>query len=142
MKFYIATSLLRAKDHNIVRDALLDLGHTITYDWTTHGNVKCTTIENLKRVSQNELLGVKKADILIVLIPGGQGTHVELGAALATNKKIILLSQEEKYFLPCKDTCAFYHDPNCIHVVSSLDNLIPLIEAINATEKEKTFANI
>ncbi|HEU64123.1 MAG: hypothetical protein KR126chlam4_00048 [Candidatus Anoxychlamydiales bacterium] len=142
MKFYIATSLLRAKDHNIVRDALLDLGHTITYDWTTHGNVKCTTIENLKRVSQNELLGVKKADILVVLIPGRHGTHVELGAALASDKKIILLSQEEKYFVPCDDTNAFYHHPNCIHVVSSLSNLNPLFDAINNLHKEEALSNL
>ena len=142
MKFYIATSLLRAKDHNIVRDALIDLGHTLTYDWTTHGSVKCTTTENLRKVSQNELNGIKGADLLIVLIPGGQGTHVELGAALASNKKIILFSSEEKYFLPCKDTCAFYHDPSCNHVVSSLNNLLPLFDAINAIEKEEAFSNI
>ncbi len=142
MKFYIATSLARAKDHNIVRDALVEQGHTLTYDWTTHGSVKCTTTENLKRVSQNELNGIKGADILIVLIPGGHGTHVELGAALASNKKIILLSQDKKYFLPCEDTCAFYHDPNCKHIVSSLSNLNPLFDVINATEKDKAFANI
>ncbi|NGX48674.1 MAG: hypothetical protein K940chlam5_00264 [Candidatus Anoxychlamydiales bacterium] len=142
MKFYIATSLARAKDHNIVRDALMDLGHTLTYDWTTHGSVKCTTPEKLRLVCQQELLGIKRADLLIVLIPGGFGTHVELGATIATNKKIILFSSEEKYFLPCKDTCAFYHDPSCKHIVSSLSNLNPLFNAINAAEKEKTFANI
>lgn len=142
MKFYIATSLLRAKDHNIVRDALMDLGHTLTYDWTTHGSVKCTTTENLRKVSQNELTGIKKADLLIVLIPGGHGTHVELGTAIATNKKIILFSQDKKYFLPCNDTCAFYHDPTCKHIVSSLSNLNPLFDVINATEKDKAFANI
>ncbi|NGX51917.1 MAG: hypothetical protein KR126chlam5_00207 [Candidatus Anoxychlamydiales bacterium] len=142
MKFYIATSLLRAKDHNIVRDALIELGHTLTYDWTTHGNVKCTTTENLRKVSNKELNGIKGADILIVLIPGGFGTHVELGAALAANKKIILFSQDEKYFLPSKDTCAFYHDPSCLHIVSSLDNLSEIFDALNATEKEKPFSNI
>ncbi len=140
MKFYIATSLSRAKEHNIVRDALLNQGLTLTYDWTKHGSVKCTTCENLRAVSENELKGVLEADILIVLIPGGHGTHVELGAALAHGKKIILHSMEEKYFMPCPDTCAFYHHPNCKFVVSTLDDLTPLIDEINNINQEAAFS--
>lgn len=140
MKFYIATSISRANEHNIVRDYLLDRGFQLTYDWTTHGSVKCTTRENLRTVAENEFNGVKEADFLIVLLPGGHGTHVELGAALAYNKRVILHSMEEKYFMPCPDTCAFYHHPNCRHVVSSLNDLEPLFNEIKNINQQAAFS--
>jgi len=37
MKYYIATKLHNTANHNIVRDALNRIGHTITYDWTGRG---------------------------------------------------------------------------------------------------------
>ena len=40
MKYYIATGIKRAKEHNLIRNALNKLGHMITYDWTIHGSVK------------------------------------------------------------------------------------------------------
>jgi hypothetical protein len=115
-RFYIATSLSRAKDHNTVRDHLMGMGHELTYDWTLHGSVKSTTIENLKKVADKELEGIRSADFVVVLLPGGFGTHVELGAAIAWEKRIILHSQERDVFMPCEKTNAFYH-PEGIHKI-------------------------
>ena len=77
MKYYIATSIKRAKEHNLIRDALNEFGHQITYDWTVHGSVKNTSLELLKKVGQAEIEGVKYADFMVVLLPGGNGTHPE-----------------------------------------------------------------
>jgi nucleoside 2-deoxyribosyltransferase len=37
-----------------------------------------------------ELAGIREADVLLVLLPGGCGTHVEIGAALALGKPVII----------------------------------------------------
>lgn len=108
MKCYIATSLKRAKEHNHIRDALTAAGHTLTYDWTTHGSVKNISIEKLAQVGHNEMRGVLEADALIILLPGGKGTHVELGMGIALGKPIILHSECHRPFSLGEEICAFY----------------------------------
>ena len=58
-----------------------------------------------------ELTGVVSADAVIVLWPGGRGTHVELGAALALGKRVFLMSEVLDHHRATKETCAFYHHP-------------------------------
>ena len=41
-------------------------------------------------MAQQEIEAIRNADVLIVLLPGGLGTHVEIGAALALGKPVIL----------------------------------------------------
>lgn len=108
-KYYIATSLSRAKDHNFVRDILSGLGHELTYDWTIHGSVKTTTLELLAQVARKEFEGVQASDFIVVLLPGGFGTHVEVGAAIAWGKKLILHSEDDEVFKASEKTNAFYH---------------------------------
>ena len=79
MNYYIATSLSRMTAHNVVRDALKKCGHEISYDWTLHGSVKSVSKERLREVAELELDGISKADFVVVLLPGGNGTHLELG---------------------------------------------------------------
>lgn len=112
MKYYIATSLLRMTAHNVVRDQLKILGHEISYDWTSHGNVKSTSKERLKEVAILELDGVSEADVVIVLLPGGGGTHIELGFAIAKGKKVFLHSEDSLAFELGPQTNAFYHHPD------------------------------
>jgi len=112
VKYYIATSLARAKSHNLVRDALNGFGHEISYDWTLHGSVKSISIDRLQEVAILELEGVLQADFVVVLLPGGKGTHLELGFAIAKDKKIFLHSEEPLPFELGPETCAFYHHPD------------------------------
>jgi len=90
MKFYIATSLDNAEQHNAVRDALVAQGHTITHDWTQCGVDKGPSVEELRKRGDADIEGVLQADLLIVLLPGGKGTHVELGLMIA--KMVVLES--------------------------------------------------
>lgn len=129
-KFYIATSLSRANHHNFVRDLLVQRGHELTYDWSVHGSVKSTTVEKLNQVAHKELEGVLSADFVLILLPGGHGTHFELGAALATGKNVILHSQEEYFFEPCEKTCAFYHHNDISRIVCSFNDLELHLDAI------------
>jgi hypothetical protein len=111
VKFYIATGLANFKNHNIIRDELIRLGHEITYDWTVHGSVKEKGIEILQEKGMLEAKGVEDADFVVVLLPGGRGTHSELGMSIALKKKTIIWAQVENkdFFKACKKTCIFYH---------------------------------
>lgn len=116
MKAYIATRLERHADHNALRDALAEVGIGLSYDWSVHGPVWRDGLDRIKEVSCLEMDGVAQADVVIVLLPGGRGTHAELGMALATGKPVILNASEadhEAFFGAVPETCAFYHHPLC-----------------------------
>jgi hypothetical protein len=68
-------------------------------------------------VARREILGVVEADIVIVLLPGGRGTHAELGAALALAKPVALHTNDSGIFVG-PETCAFYHHPCVISMCS------------------------
>jgi nucleoside 2-deoxyribosyltransferase len=112
MKFYIATSLSRMSAHHMVRDALKQWGHEMSYDWTLHGSVKSVSKERLREVASLELDGVAEADFVIVLLPGGKGTHLELGFAIARGKRVFLHSEDSLVFELGPQTNAFYHHPD------------------------------
>lgn len=126
MKYYIATSLSRAPAYCLVRDALKTYGHEISYDWTVHGSVKSVSKERLREVASLELDGVAAAEFVVVLLPGGHGTHLEMGFAIARDKKVFLHSEDPLLFELGPQTNAFYHH----HDVTRL--LCPLTE-IGAT---------
>lgn len=120
MKFYIATSLSRMSAHQTVRDSLKRFGHEISYDWTLHGSVKSVSKERLREVASLELNGVSEADFVVVLLPGGHGTHLELGFAIAKEKKVFLHSEDPIIFELGPQTNAFYHHPDIIRLQCSL----------------------
>jgi nucleoside 2-deoxyribosyltransferase len=55
--------------------------------WTDQDDA---TPDGYAKIALAELAGVREADVLIVLLPGGYGTHVEIGAALGLGKPVIL----------------------------------------------------
>lgn len=130
-KFYIGTSLSRAKEHNFVRDLLKQRGHELTYDWTLHGNMKSTTVEILNTIAHKELEGLLSADFVVILLPGGHGTHFELGAAIAAGKNVIIHSEEKALFEPCQKTCAFYHFSDLSKVACPLEEIEDHLEALD-----------
>ena len=98
MKFYIASSL---KNYAQVRDLsrrLKDGGWEHTYDWTkhcsAHGPASEIDLTALKSIGRHEYKGILKSDVVIILTPQGRGTHVELGMAIALNKKVYLCHHE------------------------------------------------
>ncbi len=133
MKYYIATKLENHVNHNILRDLLTRLGHEITYDWTIHGPVFDKGIEEIERVNELEITGVKEAQVLIVLpncqefnIPTGRGTHVELGLALAWNKDIYMIGNKEIIKGSHKATTCFWHNKLIKHAEDNLDLIIQI----------------
>lgn len=114
MKIYIASSV-NNKDivmkwiEQISREPDLE----ITYNWATHG--KISDPKEQREVSIKEVIGVQQADLLLVLLPGGWGTHVEMGIALGLNKPVFLVSLNDKaedYMDLDNKTCTFHEHPN------------------------------
>lgn len=138
MKYYIATSLSRNLDHNKIRDFLNDLQHEISYDWTSHGSVKSVSKERLQQVATLELNGILESDFVVVLLPGGYGTHVELGYALAINKKIFLHSEDPSLFELGPQTNAFYHHPNLTRLCCPLKDVATEVHAELTCYSERT----
>ena len=130
MKYYIATSLSRAPAHHTVRNSLASLGHEISYDWTSHGNVKSVSKERLQEVGLLELEGISESDFIVVLLPGGHGTHLELGFAIAGGKRIFLHSEDPLVFELGPQTNAFYHHPEITHLHCPLADVAAAVQSL------------
>lgn len=123
VKYYIATKLENHSQHKEARKILDALGHTITHDWTHRGAVYMQGLERIREVAKVETDGVLSADFIVVLWPGGMGTHVEMGIAIGAHKPIIFVSDNEAHHEATTETCAFYHHP----LVRRIKNLSQLV---------------
>lgn len=131
MKYYIATKLDNQIAHNNLRDWLALHGHEITFDWTKQGAAWLRGIDAIREVAELEANGVLDADIVIVLWPGGRGTHVELGMAIAAGKRVLMFSPIEEHHTASPETCAFYHHP-LVELVRGEDELIDALKQLEA----------
>ena len=116
MRIYIATGLENFKQHNLLRDMLVGEGITLTYDWTVHGSVQ-NQPEDWAKYACLETQGVKDAHTVVAILPGGRGTHTEIGIALGMGKEVFLIGYDPME----KHTCIFYHHPKVLHFDSMLE---------------------
>lgn len=121
MRFYIASGLENAETVRRVAEVLKAAGHTHTYDWTEHGNVQNEGQERMTEVADLEKRGVLNADMVIVLLPGGRGTHVELGIGIGSDKDIIICAENEDLFMQDERTCAFYWGRSVRTAIGQID---------------------
>lgn len=111
MRFYIASSLDNAEQVKRVRDLLIEAGHVPSYDWTKHGSVQHGGPTLIAEVARLEANGVADADFVVGLLPGGRGTHVELGMAIALGKRVFLYGPKQVFDTTPhgKITCFYLH---------------------------------
>jgi hypothetical protein len=108
MKVYVASSL-----HNYVRVRQLqqrfrEAGHEITFDWTPYGEalgLTTPTDEEIGLIGLAEEEGVHNCDLLFMVHPARNGSHVEFGIARTAGKPIVCLEEmsvERKsfYYMP------------------------------------------
>ena len=124
MKFYIASGFHNKEKVKYVSEKLKRKGFIHTYDWTL--NERASTLEDLKKIGQLEKTAIFEADFVVVLLPAGKGSHIELGMALGQGKKIYLYSpnQEVDDF---KTTVTFYHLPEVEKFIGNIDDLVEMI---------------
>jgi len=112
MRFYIASGLENAQNVRVAARTLTELGHVHAYDWTRHGDVRSEGGERLAEVAAAELAAVTSSELVLVMLPGGCGTHTELGAALAApGDRQVWIYGDESFFASGGSTCAFYFHP-------------------------------
>ncbi|RZT22744.1 MULTISPECIES: group-specific protein [Fictibacillus] len=113
MKFYIASSF---KNKELVQKISIDirsqLGWKLTYDWTQ--NERAESIETLTEIGVKEFAGVLESDVVIVILPGGKGCHIEMGIALGS-KKLLFLYDPDRILNNLEDAAAFYFLPEIKH---------------------------
>lgn len=119
MKFYIGSSFKNSELVNYYSRVLEENGWQHTYNWANNV-IEYETFENLIEFSRLEQKGISDADVVIILLPGGRGTHIELGISLALNKKIYLCSNDKEDF-SCENTVNFYVLPEIQKLVGSAD---------------------
>ncbi|MEK4760731.1 group-specific protein [Viridibacillus sp. FSL E2-0187] len=125
MKFYIASSLKNIDQVRYVSKRLKNKGFIHTYDWTVNENV--TTLEELKVIGQKEKNAVIEADFVVVLLPAGKGSHIELGIAMGNDKKIYLYSPNKEVD-KIETTSTFYHLPEIEKCFGTIDELVDIID--------------
>lgn len=115
---YIATALENTAEFDHLRLFLRHAEIDVSYDWTRIPGFPPGTAAGNKEamawISREELRGVQDADFLVaILVPGKpqRGTHVEIGAALALGKQVILVGSEQAF-----RECAFYQHEQVMRV--------------------------
>lgn len=130
-KFYVASSFRNIEAVNYVTNQLIDKGYLHTYNWTRNAKSKeeqTITLEDLIEIGQNEKKAVMESDFVVVILPGGKGTHIELGIALGQKKKIFLYSPDCA-INNVDTTSTFYHLPEVEKCYGTLDELLDKIVA-------------
>ncbi|KPL58861.1 nucleoside 2-deoxyribosyltransferase [Rossellomorea vietnamensis] len=124
MKFYIASSFANKDLVRYVSHKLEQKGYTQTYDWTR--NERASTVKDLQRIGQNEKDAITDSKVVIIILPGGKGSHVELGMALGHGKRIILYSPNGE-INDFASTTTFYHLPEVEKCSGSIDELVEYV---------------
>lgn len=126
-RFYVATQKSRAANATALLEALHTRGWERTFDWTNHVD---SHPEGYSEIAVAELAGVRDADVLVVLLPGGLGTHVEIGAALALGKPVILHAPDRKT-LETPYPCVFHYHPRVKLLISEVVDVAAVLAAIS-----------
>lgn len=121
MKFYVASSFQNKEIVRVVSEKLKKNGWHHTYDWTQNNRV--CSLEALRKIGTLEKQAVADSDVVIVILPGGKGSHIELGMAIAWQKQTFLYSPNFEA-MDMETTSTFYHLPEVQICAGSLEELI------------------
>jgi nucleoside 2-deoxyribosyltransferase len=122
-RFYFSTKKTRLPEAAKLLEALTAEGWKRTFVWTDRDAGR----KHYPDLAQRELAGIRDADVVVVLLPGGFGTHVEIGAALALGKPILLHSTDRKT-LNDPYPCPFHYHPTIKLLISKKVNVRRVIE--------------
>ncbi|MGE7881137.1 nucleoside 2-deoxyribosyltransferase [Bacillus sp. NPDC094077] len=103
MKFYIASSFQNKHLVRSVANELKNAGWHHTYDWTK--NERAVNQEQLREIGKAEKNAIQEADVFLLILDGGNGSHTEFGMAIALEKKVYMYHEG----IPLQTT--FYHLP-------------------------------
>ena len=130
MNFYVGSGMKNCELVNYYAEKLIEKGWNQTYDWVKNVN-EDVSIDDMREYAKLEKQGVAGADVVIIILPAGRGAHVELGMALALEKKLFLCAQAEDEF-SLENTVAFYELP-CVEklIGTPEENITEIVKAMS-----------
>jgi nucleoside 2-deoxyribosyltransferase len=106
MNFYIASSFSNITRVRELAAFLKEHGFQQTYDWTA--NSRAEDVGELRSIGEAEFAAVEEADFVIILLPGGKGSHIELGLALGFGKRVYLYSAADLKDVPAEASTFYF----------------------------------
>ena len=129
MNFYIGSGMKNCELVNYYAKILKENDWKQKYNWVENINDD-VSIDNVPAYAKLESQGIIDSDVVIILLLAGRGAHIELGMALALNKKIFLCSATKEEF-SIENTVAFYGLPSIVQLVGNADeNIRQIIKKI------------
>jgi nucleoside 2-deoxyribosyltransferase len=107
MKFYVASKFERSEKVKEVQQRLKEEGHEIIVDWTQHKNITNYSREKYRAAeyADEDLKGAMECDVFVLISnKDSRGSHLELGAALASGKPDIYVIGELR-----EDSLFYFH---------------------------------
>jgi nucleoside 2-deoxyribosyltransferase len=133
-KVYIATGLENHVAARQLASRMEAAGWQITYAWWVHGSVQGQGPAVYQKIASSEMNGVKSADVVIALLPGGRGTHTEIGCSLGLDKPVILYPGHDEAIAQDGRFCVFYFHP-LVNRMNKDQGIDEVIEAANKLYK-------
>ena len=125
MKFYVGSGMKNWELVNNYAKLLKENGWEQTYDWVKNISDDISRNDMIKYASL-ESQGIIDSDVVIILLPGGRGAHIELGMAMALNKEIFLCSVTNEEF-NIENTVAFYELSKVTQLVGNAEDNVKKI---------------
>lgn len=127
---YVATKLENIEKARECVAKFKEKGIEIQYDWTEHGSLQAVSAEKRAGFAAKEVEGARTCDILVAILPGGRGTHCEIGVALGLKKPVILVVEDEGFIEGAEGYfCLFYYHP-LVRWVRSIEQAVEVAGAL------------
>ena len=126
MNYYIGSGFYNIENVRRLRDLLSAQGHTHTYDWTL--NTRADSVDALRDIGEKERDAIKGSDFVIILLPAGKGSHVELGIAIGSGVPVFLHDTTDS-MTNFETTSTFYHVAQVVQLSGALEDIPSQIDA-------------
>jgi len=100
---YIATAYGERERAEQLAEIMRRIGYEITCEWWLLEYTDDPA--RLEEYATYDSDGIRRAELVVVLLPGGYGTHAELGIAIGLGKEIIIHESDQAI------DCIYYHAP-------------------------------
>ncbi len=117
-KIYVASNEVdRARK---VMEALVEAGHTITFDWTIDIGPEDQEEKPIKALKERE--AVRRCDVLVYLWKENQeSARFEAGMAMGLRKKIVVVTNHDAWFFALPEVIQISSDDLIVETINKLE---------------------